>query len=361
LNKSNHLTVRTITAAEHRAYIAARPSVPLEQTPGWARGFVTVRNESVGWFDDGRLIGAGLFRYRGLPRLPMRSVAVFDSGPDIDWTGNRRPRLALSDWLDPLIDHLRDRGVFSVRVNPVIAHQAWSGIDPKQTSDSSELVPHTKALPNPEYVECTERLTASRWRSMSTAGLRYSAEVSLQAKRRSRKATETSTSTDLIPGISLRLGTLEDLPQVQAAVKRAHTGINIPSSQDLESRWRGLGSDNIAGVQLVVAERKGDIVYGALLATVGAHAWDLSEPLPLPDADMPEVAVIRSQLMQVAADLDADWLFIPTISSNTKGSIPEPAPGWPPARLRELIGPWHYPVRATWHAALSPIVDRLVL
>lgn len=360
MSKSTPLSVRTITAAEHRSYIAARPSVPLEQTPGWARGFVTVRNESVGWFDGDRLIGAGLFRYRGLPRLPMRSVAVFDSGPDIDWTGTRRPTLALAAWLDPLIDHLRDRGVFSARVNPVVARHAWSGIDPKQTSTSSALVPHVEPPTNPEFVQVTERLKASRWKPMSSSG-RFSAEVSLHARRRTKRRPQQSTSTDLIPGLALRLGTFEDLPLVQAAVKAAHASTRIPSAKELESRWRGLATDDIAGVQLIVAERNGEISYGALLATVGSHAWDLSESLPLPDADLPEVAVTRSHLMQVAADLNADWLTIPTTTGAVRGSLPEPAPGWPPARLRELVGPWHYPVRATWHAALSPIVDRLSL
>jgi hypothetical protein len=39
------LQVRAITAAEHRAYVASQPSVPLEQTPGWGKGFVTARTE----------------------------------------------------------------------------------------------------------------------------------------------------------------------------------------------------------------------------------------------------------------------------------------------------------------------------
>lgn len=361
MTRSSPLTVRTLTAAEHRTYISSRPEVPLEQTPGWARGFVTVRSESVGWFDNDLLIGAGLFRYRGLPRLPMRSVAIFDSGPDIDWTGSRRPQLTLTNWLDPLVDHLRDRGVFSARVNPVIARQGWSGITPDQKSESVALVPHVETPDSSEYETCSERLSESRWRPMSSGGSQFAADVSLDQKSRSQNDQSSSTTTDLMPGVALRVGTMEDIPAVQAALHRAHPQLSTPSAKEIESRWRGLASDNIAGVQLVVAERRGEVIYGGLMAVVGARAWDLSPTLPVPDADMPEVVATRSHTMRVAADLGARRLVIPTAYTHQDSTIPAPAPGWPPAMLRELIGTWHYPVRATWHAALSPIVDRLTL
>ena len=361
MTSSSPLTVRTITAAEHRTYISSRPAVPLEQTPGWARGFVTVRSESVGWFDNDLLIGAGLFRYRGLPRLPMRSVAVFDSGPDIDWTGVRRPRLTLAHWLDPLVDHLRDRGVFSARVNPVIARQGWSGVTPDQKSESVALVPHVATPDTSDYTRCSERLAEGRWRPMSSGGAQFTADVSLSPKSDSKEDQTPSTATGLVPGIALRVGTMEDIPAVQEALRRAHPHLRPPSAAEIESRWRGLASDNIAGVQLIVAERHGEVIYGGLVAVVGGRAWDLSPTLPVRDADLPEVVATRAHTMRVAADLGARRLVIPTAKTHQDATIPAPAPGWPPARLRELTGTWHYPVRATWHAALSPIVDRLVL
>lgn len=361
MTKPSPLTVRTITAAEHRTYISSRPEVPLEQTPGWARGFVTVRSQSVGWFDNDRLIGAGLFRYRGLPRLPMRSVAIFDSGPDIDWTGVRRPQLNLASWLDPLVDFLRDRGVFSARVNPVISRQGWSGITPDQKSESVALVPHVAAQESTDYSMCSERLAETRWRPMSSGGAQFVADVTLDRTPDSHEIPTTPASTDLIPGITLRTGTMDDIAAVAAAVSKAHARIRTPSTKEIESRWRGLASDNIAGVQLIVASRQSEVVYGGLVAVVGARAWDLSPTLPAPDTHLAEVVATRGHTMLVAADLGARRLVIPTTYPHEHATIPAPAPGWPPARVRELIGTWHYPVRATWHAALSPIVDRLSL
>ncbi|MCH9816215.1 MAG: aminoacyltransferase [Actinomycetia bacterium] len=357
------LTVRSITAAEHRAYVATRPDVPLEQTPGWAKGYVTVRNESIGWFAGDRLLAAGLCRYRGLPRLPMRSVAVFDSGPDIDWDGIRRPQYSLSDWLDPLVDFLRGRGVFSVRVNPAVRQRTWSGIDPSFRASTSALVPHVGTTPTPRASRTTERLRRAKWRPFQGAGHRVRAEVPLhQVRPQDRPQAARSDSTDLIPGGSIRLGTLDDLPEVQAAIRRAHPGLHLSSARDMETRWRGLASDDIAGVQLVVAERQGKIIYGGLVAGVGQHAWDLSDTLPLPDAELPEVAMVRRHMMLMTAGrMGADWLVIPTVIPQVRNAFPSPAPGWPPARLSELVGTWQFPVRATWHAALSPVVDRLLL
>lgn len=320
-----------------------------------------MRSESVGWFRNDRLIGAGLFRYRGLPRLPMRSVAIFDSGPDIDWAGTRRPKLGLSDWLDPLVDHLRDRGVFSARVNPVIARQAWSGVDPHQKSESSALVPHVAAPDTSDYIICSERLGESRWSPMPSGSAQFAADVRLDPRSDPSDGGAPSKTTELIPGTALSVGTMDDIPAVQSAVRRTHPQLQIPSADEIESRWRGLATDNIAGVQLIVAKHQGEVIYGGLLAVVGARAWDLSPMLPLPDADMPEVVATRSHTMRVATELGARWLVVPTAFPHRQATVPAPAPGWPPARLRELIGTWHYPVRATWHTALSPIVDRLTL
>jgi hypothetical protein len=287
---------------------------------------------------------------------------VFDSGPDIDWDGARRPQYSLSDWLDPLVDFLRDRGVFSVRVNPAIPQRTWSGVDPAYRASTNALLKHVAEEPAPRAARTNERLRRAKWRPFHGGGPRVRAEVPLHQIRRQEAPEHSSTNTDLIPGGSIRLGTLDDLPAVQAAVSRTHPGLDLSSAHQVETRWRGLASDDIAGVQLVVAERQGKTVYGALVASVGQQAWDLSEALPLPDAELPEVALVRRHMMLLTAGrMDADWLVIPTVIPKEKNAFPNPAPGWPPARLSELVGTWQFPVRATWHAALSPVVDRLLL
>lgn len=353
------LEVRTITAAEHRAYVASKPSVPLEQTPGWGKGFVAARTESVGWFDDGRMIGAGLYRLRGLPRLPMRSVAVFESGPDIDWVGRRRPHFTLSDWLEPLVDHLRGRGVFTARVNPVVATQEWWGFDPAERASGKDVVLHRAPEQLRDSRTTGERLAVAGWRPLNTAPRAFMAEVVLT--RLAQPTRDTDESREILPGSSIREGTVDDLPAVHAAMARAHGGLPLPSLKDLDQRWRGLASDDFAGVTLLVVEREGQVEYGGLYATVGDRSWDLSPPLPLPDADQPAVRVLRHQVMIRTRAAGARTLSVPVIHPERRAPVKAPAPGWPPVHLQQLVGTWHFPVRATWHGVLSPVVDRLVL
>lgn len=353
------LDVRAITAAEHRAYVVSRPSVALEQTPGWGKGFVTARTESVGWFDGTTMVGAGLYRLRGLPRVPMRSVAVFESGPDIDWIGARRRSMTLADWLDPLVDHLRNRGAFTARVSPVVAEQDWWRFDPAARTDSKALVRHAPLPPTRSAQVAAERLNDAGWRLMTTAPRVFSAEVVLaDSAAIGRDGPE---SRALTRGIQVRTGTIDDLPAVHRAVTEAHSSLPQPSLKEWERRWRGLAEDDFAGVTLLVLERDGEVVYGGLYATVGDRAWDLSAPLPQPDADRPEVQLLRYQVMRRSRESGVRTLFVPVVSPQRRAPVKAPAPGWPPVHLAQLVGTWHFPVRATWHGVLSPVVDRLVL
>lgn len=355
------LEVRTISDAEHRAYVTSQPTVALQQTPGWGRGFVNARTESVGWFDNGVLIGAGLFRYRGLPRLPMRSVAVFEQGPDIDWTGRRRTRMPLKDWTDPLIDHLRRRGVFTVRVNPTIATREWWGVDPGQVAARRDVVVHNEPADLTDAQTCSERLTTAGWRPQPNGAATFVAEVVLTARTSLERLPSPFGSRSILPGYQVSLGAREDLDAVQSAVKALHSGIATESAADLRERWAGLSSDDLAGVSLLVVRRGETVAYGGLMAVVGSRAWDLSPALPQPDADLPLVQVLRSHVIRVAREQGAKTLTVPTVVSHRHAPVAGPAPGWPPVHLSKLVGTWHFPVRATWHAALSPIVDRLML
>ncbi len=353
------LEVRAITAAEHRAYVASRASVPLEQTPGWGRGFVAARTESVGWFDGDLIVGAGLYRLRGLPRLPMRSVAVFESGPDIDWTGARRPRLELSDWLDPLVDHLRSRGAFTARISPVVAAHDWWRFDPAQRASGKAVMVHRAPETARDARTVTRRLEAAGWRLMSGTTRSFAAEVVLADIPNSAEPGDGRGA--VLPGFAVRAGSIDDLPAVHGAVAAAHRSLPQPSLKEWERRWRGLAEDDFAGVTLLVLERDNEVVYGGLFATVGERGWDLSAALPLPDAVLPEVQLLRRQVMARSRTSGVRTLSVPVVAPARRAPVKAPAPGWPPVHLSQLVGTWHFPVRATWHGVLSPVVDRLVL
>ena len=94
------LTVRTITTAEHAAYVAAQPSASFLQTPGWAQVKPEWRAESLGWFRDGEDAGrrrAGALPpappAQALPRLPPRGTGhrLDHRGPRLVARADDRP------------------------------------------------------------------------------------------------------------------------------------------------------------------------------------------------------------------------------------------------------------------------------
>jgi len=70
------LTVEPISAAEHLAFVRRQRSVIFLQTPAWARVKTEWRGESLGWYDGGQLVGAGLVLHRPVPREPSPSGSV---------------------------------------------------------------------------------------------------------------------------------------------------------------------------------------------------------------------------------------------------------------------------------------------
>ena len=355
------LTVRRINSAEHLAYLASHPQVPLRQTPGWARGFESSRTESVGWFEDDRLIGAGLVRYRGLPRLPMRTVAVLAGGPDIDWTGKRRPGYSLSDWLEPLSELLRDQGAISVRVSPEVVEQDWWAIDPDQQAASSELQLRRNGDDRWEHRRTEQRLMEAGWQRVEPLPAECTAEVMVAGGNALRRINHLASSDALSTGYRVRAGTAEELSKVHRAITDVHQGVPTPGLRRLASGWEGLAAESPGSVKLLVVEQQGEPVYGGLVAVSGNRAWDLSGVLPQPHADRPEVQALRAHLIAHTAMTGSRSLVIPTLATEPRSLIRMPAPGWPPAQLRRMIGTWQFPLRANWHAALAAVVDRLHL
>jgi len=112
------VTVRPITAEEHLAFVTARSGSFL-QTPAWGQLKNDWRGDSLGWFAEGELIGAGLVLYRQLPRL-RRYLAYLPEGPVTDWGGPH-----LLDVLRSLRDHVKAQGAFALRIGPVVPVRRW--------------------------------------------------------------------------------------------------------------------------------------------------------------------------------------------------------------------------------------------
>ena len=73
------LTLRPISAAEHRDFIAGQSSASFLQTPAWASVKSEWRNESLGFFRGAALVGVALVLYRQL----LGSSATSPTYPEV--------------------------------------------------------------------------------------------------------------------------------------------------------------------------------------------------------------------------------------------------------------------------------------
>lgn len=289
------ITVRAITADQHRAWIASRPSVSFLQIPEWGEVKAGWRHESLGWFLGSRLVGAGLVLYRPVPRLPQRSLAYLPEGPDIDWLGTEHPSASLSEWLGALADHCRARGAFQIKMGPPVAMRRWEAATIKAAlaarSDDPSAPDRLSAV-TPDWTSdagltLVSRLTSLGWSQEAAGGAgfgdvqpRYVFQVPLvdrtlddvfagfnQLWRRNIRKSEKA-------GVVVTEGTREDLAAfhpvyVETAARDHFTPRGLAY---FERMWDALNSHS-QHLRLYLAHHDGHVAAATLMVVVGDHAW----------------------------------------------------------------------------------------
>jgi lipid II:glycine glycyltransferase (peptidoglycan interpeptide bridge formation enzyme) len=290
-------TVRTISADEHRAFIADQPEASFLQTPAWARVKSQWRGESLGWYDGDRLVGAGLVLYRKLPRLP-RYLAYLPEGPVLDWAG-REVGDDLGAWLAPMADHLRRQGAFGVRMGPPVVTRRWTadqvkaGIADETVHRLTELPPAVRSATGARVVQ---QLEALGWRRQVAEGgfaagqPQYTFVIPLVLPRDGSDGAR-RTEDDLLAGMNqlwrrnirkaekagvvVSTGSVEDLEAfhdlyVHTAARDHFTPRPLGYFQTM---YDALGAEEPGRITLWLAHHEGDLVAATIAVRVGRHAW----------------------------------------------------------------------------------------
>jgi lipid II:glycine glycyltransferase (peptidoglycan interpeptide bridge formation enzyme) len=283
------LSVRSITAAEHLAYVRNRPSVSFLQVPSWAAVKAEWSHESLGWFEGTTLVGAGLVLLRQVPRL-KRYLAYLPEGPDLDWLGERTP-YALDCWLTPMAAHLKSRGAFAVKMGPALPVRSWDASTLKAVvADSSAL--RLREVPadwtSDQGLAVGPQLTALGWSQTADTGAgfgdvqpRYVFQVPLaerslddifagfnqQWRRNIRKAEKA--------GVVVEQGSYDDLPAfhdvyVETAARDGFTPRGLPYFQRM---WTAMTAEDPVRLKLYLAKHQGRVLAATTMVTVGDHAW----------------------------------------------------------------------------------------
>jgi lipid II:glycine glycyltransferase (peptidoglycan interpeptide bridge formation enzyme) len=298
------LTVRPITSEQHLAFIAARATgsgiISVLQVPGWGAVKSDWRNESLGWFDGESLIGAGLVLYRQVPRIP-RFLAYLPEGPDIDWLGEGPAARGLSDaperihppsdWLDPMLAHLKSAGAFAAKIGPPIWTRRWNASTLKSAiADGGATA--LRDIPADETdgraLAAADVLEATGWTQKPTTGAgfgdvqpRYVFQVPLAGRteadllagfnqlwrRNIKKAAKA--------GVEVRRGDATDLPvfheiYVETAERDRFTPRGLPYFQRM---WSSLSAEDPDRIQLYLAEHDGTCHAATIAVRVNGHVW----------------------------------------------------------------------------------------
>ncbi|QCU77462.1 peptidoglycan bridge formation glycyltransferase FemA/FemB family protein [Citricoccus sp. SGAir0253] len=178
------LTVRSITTEEHGRFLAEHPLASFLQNPEWPRVKVDWRGESVGLFDGGTLRAAALVLFRRLPvpvpGLRNRSLAYVAEGPVFD-----RSAVPVEAVLPPLVEYLRSRGAFLVRVGLPGVERRWDGAVVRKALAAGGHRSVTDLEPvetDPEAEDLRRRLLAMGWRAPAESAAFEAGQPQFQAR-----------------------------------------------------------------------------------------------------------------------------------------------------------------------------------
>jgi lipid II:glycine glycyltransferase (peptidoglycan interpeptide bridge formation enzyme) len=279
------LRLRPISRQEHLAFIATRPSVSFLQCPAWAQVKSEWASESLGWVDEfDQIRGAGLVLYRKVPRL-KRYLAYLPEGPAIDWSDGDLRR-----WLDPLIDYMKSRNAFGIKLGPPVTDRVWRS----ETIKDAIATKAAKRLPDlpadgsdPLGAVVREQLSALGWRpppdetGFSPGQPRYVFQLPLAGRdldgifagfnqlwRRNVRKAERS-------GVQITLGDMRDLPTFHelyrlTSERDRFTGRPLAYFQKMYSALAAEAPDRI---RLYLARHEGETLAATLWVRVGDHVW----------------------------------------------------------------------------------------
>ena len=160
------LEIRPISAADQLRLVADRSGSFL-QTPSWADVKADWLHERLGWFDGEALVGSALVLLRQTPRI-KRFLAYVPEGPVVDWSAYDAAEI-----LQPLLDYLKRRHVFTVKMGPQIVSRRWQAATIKAAvADGSAdgLLQVTPCYTDPAALILGERLRELGWLKTAASG-----------------------------------------------------------------------------------------------------------------------------------------------------------------------------------------------
>ncbi len=368
------LGVRPISADEHLAWIRGQDSVSFLQTPAWATVKRDWDAESLGWFEDDRLVAAALVLYRQVPKV-KRYLAYLPEGPALDWSS---PRIV--DYLRELRDYLKGKRGFAIRMGPPVVLHRWGTITVKDAI-ADEAVDSLTQVP-PDVVEDVgtrvhDTLTRLGFRHRDARGgftegqPQFLFQLPLTETDQDRPLTEA----DLLAGmnqlwrrnikksakagVEVLQGSPADLPEFHRVyVETAgRDGFTPRPPAYFENMFAALSAEDPDRIRLYLARHEGDLVAATLWVRVGRHAWYAYGASTSAKRDVQGSTAIQWQMMRDALAAGASVYDMRGITDAV--STDDPHLGLLRFKVGtggeavELVGEWDLPLNKALYAAFD--------
>jgi lipid II:glycine glycyltransferase (peptidoglycan interpeptide bridge formation enzyme) len=366
------LAVRPITAGEHLSLVTSRSGSFL-QTPAWGHVKRDWSSESLGWFDGAELVGAGLVLYRSIPRM-RRSLAYLPEGPVIDWHA-----YDLQTITTPLLNHLRAKKSFSLKMGPPVQARRWHAKTIKDSiaADGPMRLGEVSADETNETASTlVDSLRRGGWQQQEAAeGFgdfqpRYVFQVPLadrsvdelfagfnQLWRRNVRKAEKA-------GVKITIGTVDDLSDfhriyVETAQRDRFTPRPLSYFQHMFDAMLGEDSDRI---RLYLARHEGRLLAATTWVQVGTHTWYSYGASTSEGRELRPSNAIQWQMIQDAHKAGADVYDMRGITDTLDpddhlfGLIQFKVGTGGDAV--EYIGEWDYPINRVLHKAFTYYMGR---
>ncbi|SEN00839.1 lipid II:glycine glycyltransferase FemX [Lihuaxuella thermophila] len=376
------LNVSLVDRTEYLNFVQTEPYRNFLQYPSWAdlKAQWRWQHELLGWFtDDGEMVGGAVILYRKVPGL-NKFLAYIPRGPLINWFSG----LELKQWFYPLFHHLKQRHVFSVKMDPPLVRRLWSartiresirdfqthGLKNKRLTD----IRPDEVFNDVEYVR--QELTEMGWKentgqdSFDTVQPQYIFRLNMQGKSLEQIFSEFDPLWQQrihraeSEGIIVQTGTEQDLPEfhrlMAEAARREQT--NVRDITYFETMFETLLEEHPERLRLYLAKKEETLLSAALAVRVDGRTCDLYSAKDGSHADDPSPYLLRWRMIQDAYE-QGDHIYDFRGVSTT---LNEQNPLYELLQFKmgfngeacELMGEWDYPVIPMLHWAFDMYMKR---
>lgn len=370
------MEIRQISSGEHQAFLIYRSDLDPSflQSPSWGEvkkgGW---RSHSIGFFEDGELVGAALILARKAPKI-NRYFFYIPEGPTLSAD-------KYESALDLLTSYARTSGAFALRIGPMIVKSRWEA-DLIKSALADESITSLNAITpsymNPVAQEITKLLSAKGFRAshddpdgFGAGQPRFLYQLPIKDKsrddllsgfnqlwRRNIKKSENE-------GVRVRIGTREDLGEfhrvyLETAARDKFTPRPLSYFHQM---WDAFNHDDAEpDLALFLAEWNDRIVAASIYIELGFHAWYLygassTEGREARPSNALQWAMMERALNKGAHVYDLRGITATLDKQNPHAGLLQFKVGVG-GRAIEVMGEWDYPINPLLYMAFRAYLNR---